>query len=297
MNAAARLMLLITALAAQPLSLVPASRPVGSAAAVPAHPAVAGDGGAACTTCHTEVIGARVVHGPVAAGQCGACHVVDTSGGVRRIALKGGGSSRDTTRLCIACHEDIADRLTLPHRHAPVASGTCTVCHDPHGSAFRFQLPAEGDRACVRCHQDIADALAQPHVHPPAAASCRICHDPHAGAQPSQLRARSNSLCLACHVNAPADRPVADATTIFGRHADDIVDRLVASGSRILLDASRVSGHPTIAHPVDARQDPSRKGRTLDCASCHNPHGTAVAKLLRFGATGISSLCIRCHRM
>jgi predicted CXXCH cytochrome family protein len=297
MNAAARLMLLITALAAQPLSLVPASRPVGRAAAVPEHPAVAGDGGAACTTCHTEVIGARVVHGPAAAGQCGACHVVDTSGGVRRIALKGGGSSRDTTRLCIACHEDIADRLTLPHRHAPVASGTCTVCHDPHGSAFRFQLPAEGDRACVRCHQDIADALAQPHVHPPAAASCRICHDPHAGAQPSQLRARSNSLCLACHVNAPADRTVADASLLFGRHPDDIVDRLVASGSRILLDASLVSGHPTIAHPVDARRDPGRKDLTLGCASCHNPHGTAVAKLLRFGATGVSSLCIRCHRM
>jgi predicted CXXCH cytochrome family protein len=297
MNAAARLMLLITALTAQPLSLAPAPRQAARAAAVGEHPAVAGGRGAACTTCHTEVIGARVVHGPVAAGQCDACHLVTTSGGVRRIALKGSGSGRDTTELCVACHEDIADRLKLQHRHAPVASGTCTVCHDPHGSASRSLLPAEGDRACVRCHQDIADALAQTHVHPPAAASCRICHDPHAGAQPSQLRARSNSVCLACHGNAPADGTAVDTSLLFGRHPDDTVDRLVASGSRIRLDASRVSGHPVTAHPVDARQDPTRKDLTLGCASCHNPHGTAVPKLLRFGATGVSSLCIRCHRM
>jgi predicted CXXCH cytochrome family protein len=295
MNAAARIMLMITALAAQPLSLAPGTRQIARAAAVREHPAVSGDGGAACTTCHTEVTSARVVHGPVAVGQCSACHVVDTGAGVRRIALKGGGSDRDTTALCVACHDDVAERLKLPHRHAPVASGSCTACHDPHGSPFRFQLPADGDGACVRCHQDIAEALAQPHVHPPAATSCRICHDSHAGPQPSQLRARSNAVCGGCHVTAPADRSDAEAAALFGRHAADIVERLAADGSRILLDASLASGHPTRGHPVDRRQDPSRTGRPLDCASCHNPHGSAGAKLLRFGATGVSSLCIRCH--
>ena len=67
--------------------------------------------------------------------------------------------------------------------------------------------------------------------------------------------------------------------------------------TRFSKHVARVSGHPVTAHPVDARQDPTRKDLTLGCASCHNPHGTAVAKLLRFGATGVSSLCIRCHRM
>jgi predicted CXXCH cytochrome family protein len=295
MNATAKHMLLITALAASPLSVATGVRQIGKPAAVREHPAVAGDAGAACTTCHAEVTSARVMHGPVAAGQCSACHVVDASRGPRRIALKGGGSNRDTTALCVSCHDDIANRLKQPHRHAPVASGACTTCHDPHGSPFRFQLPAEGDRACVRCHQDIEEALAQPTVHPPAAASCRICHDSHAGAHPSQLRARSNAVCAACHVTAPADRTIADAGVLFGRHPDDIVDRLVASGSRILLDTSLAFGHPTIGHPVDRRQDPTRKGRALDCASCHNPHGSAGPKLLRFGAQGISSLCIRCH--
>jgi predicted CXXCH cytochrome family protein len=294
---AARLMLMITALAAQPLSLAPGLRQAGKAAAAREHPVVSGDGGAACVTCHAEVTRARVVHGPVAAGQCGACHAVETAGGVRRIALKGGGSNRDTARLCVACHDDVGDRLKLPHQHAPVASGTCTACHDPHGSPFRFQLPADGDRACIRCHQDIEEALAQPHVHPPAAASCRICHDAHAGPHPSQLRARSNTVCAVCHVTAPSDRSAADAAVLFGRHAAETVERLVADGSRILLDVSLASGHPTRGHPVDRRQDPSRNGRPLDCASCHNPHGSAGAKLLRFGAKGISALCIRCHGM
>jgi len=297
MPAAARVMLLITALAAQPPSVAQGSRQTARAVAAPEHPPVTGGDGAACTTCHVEVTAARVVHGPVAAGSCSTCHVVGISNGRRRVMLKGGGSSRDTTKLCVTCHEDIADRLKQQHRHAPVAAGQCTACHDPHGSAFRFQLPAEGNGACVTCHQDIADALARPHVHAPAAASCQICHDPHAGAHPSQLRARGNTVCLACHFDPPVKGTVIDAASLFGRHRADSVDRLVASGSRILLDASLVSGHPTIAHPVDARQDPSRKGQALGCASCHNPHGSTGAKLLRFGATGVSSLCIRCHRM
>jgi predicted CXXCH cytochrome family protein len=296
MNAAARFML-ITALATPPLSGAQGTRQTGRAAGIPEHPVVAGNDGAACTTCHAEVTNARVVHGPVAAGQCSACHVTHISDGVRRVGLKGDGSKRDTTMLCVTCHQDIADRLKQPRRHAPVASGNCTACHDPHGSAFRFQLPAEGDRVCFTCHDDIAEALAQTHVHPPAAASCRICHDPHAAAHPAQLRASSNTVCLACHMNAPTGGTAADAFLLFGGRPDVVVDRLVAGGSRILLDTSRVSGHPTIAHPVDARQDPSRKGRTLGCESCHNPHGAAVAKLFRFGATGISSLCIRCHGM
>jgi len=297
MPAATRLMLLITALAAQPLSVAQGSRQAARVAASPEHPPVAAGDGAACTGCHVEITAERVMHGPVAAGTCSTCHVVRTSDGRRRVTLKGGGSSRDTTKLCVTCHEEIGDRLKLKHRHAPVAAGHCTACHDPHGSPFRFQLPAEGNAACVTCHQDIAEALARPQVHAPAAASCQICHDPHAGAHPSQLRARGNTVCLACHFDAPVNGTAVDAASLFGRHRADSVAQLVANGPRILLDASLVSGHPTIGHPVDARRDPNQKGQTLGCASCHNPHGSTGAKLLRFGATGVSSLCLRCHRM
>jgi predicted CXXCH cytochrome family protein len=215
--------------------------------------------------------------------------------GRRRVVLKGGASSRDTAALCFTCHEDIANRLKQPHRHAPVAAGNCTACHDPHGSPYRFQLPADGNRACTTCHEDIGQALAEARVHTPAATSCQICHDPHAASRPSQLRAPGNTVCLACHVDAPVDTALIDDGMLFGPHPSEDVKRLVATGPRILLDASLLSGHPTIAHPVDARQDPNQKGRTLGCASCHNPHGSPGVKLFRFGATSVSSLCVRCH--
>ena len=263
--------------------------------AAPEHPPVTGTRGAACVSCHQDVVSRRIVHGPVAAGDCATCHVVGNVGGRRRITLKGGVSGRNTAALCISCHKEIAERLEKQHRHAPVAAGHCTACHDPHGSAFRFQLPAEGNRACTTCHEDIAQALAEAHVHSPAAASCAICHDPHGASSPSQLRAAGNTVCLACHVDVPVDASVIDGGLIFGRRPADGIERLVATGPRILLDGVLASGHPTIAHPVDGRPDPSAKGRTLGCASCHNPHGSRGAKLLRFGATGTSLLCIRCH--
>lgn len=293
MPGAARRMLLITALLAHPLPGYLQSRGSARAGAGQDHPSVAGTDGAACTKCHAEVTVRRVMHGPVAMGNCSACHVA-TNG---RLTLKGGASSRNTARLCVSCHEEIADRLKQDHRHAPVSAGDCTACHDPHGSAFRFQLSAEGNGACLACHQDIAQALAQPYAHAPAEASCQICHDPHAAKHRSQLRAGGNTVCLPCHFDAPAGTTGTDALELFGRRSAGGIDRLIAAGSRIRLDGTRMSGHPTIRHPVDERPDPTDEDRTLGCASCHNPHGAVGEKLLRFGAIGVSSLCIRCHKM
>jgi predicted CXXCH cytochrome family protein len=262
------------------------------------HPPVTAMTGAACTSCHGDILARRVMHGPAASGDCAACHIVASttgSGGVRRIGLKGNASARDTAALCVACHTDTADRLKQPHRHAPVASGNCSACHDPHGSAYRFQLPADGNQTCTKCHEDIAQALAQSHVHGPAVNACVICHDAHAATQPAQLKAAGNSMCIACHVDAAADRAASDPHALFGPARIDGLDALIAKAPRILLDESNTTGHPTRGHPVDARTDPAERGRSLRCASCHNPHGSVGAKLLRFGATGVSSLCIRCH--
>lgn len=308
MREAARRMVLMTVVLAEPLSgYIPGIRPPegGRYRVVKAesrrnirmdagadHPPVTGGDASACISCHSDITTRRVTHGPVAAGNCSGCHVVAD----RRVTLKAGTSSRDTAPLCVTCHAEIADRLRARHRHAPVASGDCTACHDPHGSPFRFQLKADGSRACVSCHDDIAQALAQPHAHAPAAASCQICHDPHAATYRSQLRGEANAVCLACHFEAPLQAGNTDPVGIFGRKSAQI-EQLIATGPRIPLDPSRVSGHPTIRHPIEGWPDPVNQGRTLGCASCHNPHGAAGKNLLRFGATGVSSLCIRCHSM
>jgi predicted CXXCH cytochrome family protein len=87
---------------------------------------------------------------------------------------------------------------------------------------------------------------------------------------------------------------VADVRALFAGAKADGLDRLIATAPHIALDKTLTAGHPTIGHPVDGRRDPAEPARTLRCTSCHNPHG-AGARLLRFGATGTSPLCVRCH--
>jgi len=270
------------------------ARTLGAAAAE--HPPVTGMAKADCVGCHENVMSGTVLHGPVAAGDCAACHLVDNTPGRRRVALKSGAAAGgDTAALCVSCHQENAERLKQAHRHAPVAAGRCTACHDPHGSPFRFQLAEDGNRACVRCHEDIAQALAQSHVHTPAAAACSICHDAHAGSHPAQMKAAANVVCLACHIENASARLAADPRALFGRGPVEGLDRLIATAPHVALDTSLRAGHPTIGHPVDGPRDPAEPTRTLRCASCHNPHGATGAKLLRFGATDVSPLCIRCH--
>ena len=282
---ALQLMLVMTTLCA---------RTLGAAAAE--HPPVTGMAKADCVGCHENVMSGTVLHGPVAAGDCAACHLVDNTPGRRRVALKSGAAAGgDTAALCVSCHQENAERLKQAHRHAPVAAGRCTACHDPHGSPFRFQLAEDGNRACVRCHEDIAQALAQSHVHTPAAAACSICHDAHAGSHPAQMKAAANVVCLACHIENASARLAADPRALFGRGPVEGLDRLIATAPHVALDTSLRAGHPTIGHPVDGPRDPAEPTRTLRCASCHNPHGATGAKLLRFGATDVSPLCIRCH--
>jgi len=152
-------------------------------AAAAEHPPVAGLKKADCGSCHDAVSSHRVMHGPVASGDCAACHIVDNTPGRRRIAIKNAAPNGDTTALCVSCHEDNAERLKQAHRHAPVAAGKSTACHDPHGSEFRYQLADEGNRAsCHRAGNPIANATVpdtgSKRPCPVAKQQCTTCHMP-----------------------------------------------------------------------------------------------------------------------
>jgi predicted CXXCH cytochrome family protein len=259
------------------------------------HPPVNADG-SGCATCHAPVTSHRVMHGPAGLGACQTCHVAVDTGGTRRIALARGARPGNTKPLCVSCHQEVGTRLASAHVHAPVAGGDCSSCHDPHGSAFRFQLPADGNRACLTCHEDIAQVVEEKFPHRPAIASCTMCHDPHASKFPSQLRAVANEVCVACHASNGAAHDSKAAVALFGAAAAATHAALVKAGTRIALDPSGDSGHPTLRHPVAGTLDPTRPGKPLGCTSCHNPHGAKSASLLRFDATGTSALCIQCHK-
>ncbi len=262
------------------------------------HPALAGAGSdAARANCHKDVTTRPVLHGPVATGQCTACHVMTTTGETAAVGLGGGATAEKTSPLCATCHEDMVATLKRAYVHAPVAAGACTVCHDPHGSAFEFQLRARRQDVCFTCHEDVAEMLRQEVPHAPAAASCVVCHEPHGSRFRAETRQGLNTLCLTCHAPRWAAPDLETPAEEEGWRRALAAAGLSGSRRRIGLDVTGDRGHPVYGHPVRGVRDPLHPGLELTCVGCHNPHGAAARGLFRFGATNVSDLCIKCHKL
>jgi predicted CXXCH cytochrome family protein len=103
-------------------------------------------------------------HGPYAAKLCEGCHQRQTN---KLLMAK--------EDLCYNCHE-----LSIKKRiiHGPVASGGCTVCHDPHGSGNAYLLVAKSQEFCLYCHNK-AD-IQKTEVHQNMDTGCTTCHNAHA---------------------------------------------------------------------------------------------------------------------
>lgn len=102
-------------------------------------------------------------HDPVRDGECKACHPQ----GVGRT------SPVSEARLCNTCHEP---KTGFKHLHGPLGAGQCSICHDPHGSAFPSFLVTGVRSLCVQCH---AQSRSQSHIEKSAHKQCPECHDPH----------------------------------------------------------------------------------------------------------------------
>ena len=111
-------------------------------------------------------------HGMVNRKDCFVCH----DRGARSYAIAGSDAA-----VCGKCHEA---RPAARYVHGPVAVGSCTVCHDPHGQTNPSFLVAGGEALCFRCHTE-ADALK--HLVAGAESTgeflrekgCGTCHNPH----------------------------------------------------------------------------------------------------------------------
>lgn len=188
---------------------------------------------------------------------CGGCHEM-------RARPEDTGPATPERSTCFSCHRRIAIGQEV---HGPAALWVCTRCHDPDGSPARYATPDPVMPLCFSCHAEQKERLDRSrHQHGPAATGlCTICHDPHATEHRFFLKRAAWDLCTTCH-----------AEKASGRH-------VVAWGP---LGQT---------HPTRGRPDPSSPGREISCASCHNPHAAASAKLWNFGATFYLDLCRNCH--
>src|SRR5512134_98140 len=102
-------------------------------------------------------------------------------------------------KLCLNCHDKVADALKLPYVHTPVKAGNCSDCHNPHDSAHGKLLEADPTRICNKCHGGIVPEQAKSTHKVVAEGNCIKCHDPHAARNKNNLLLAGNELCLSCH--------------------------------------------------------------------------------------------------
>ena len=84
-----------------------------------------------CFVCHKNFIKGRNVHGPVAVGDCLACHLPHDSKYTSLLR-------RERSKICQKCHKErrIAENM---HRQVIAHKMACVDCHDPHsGNAHYF---------------------------------------------------------------------------------------------------------------------------------------------------------------
>lgn len=85
-----------------------------------------------CGVCHIDFIKGSNVHGPVAVGDCLACHLPHNS--QYPSLLK-----EDPDKICATCHQE--SRLAAAmHDRFLVKTISCGECHDPHAGNARYFL-------------------------------------------------------------------------------------------------------------------------------------------------------------
>lgn len=145
-----------------------------------------------CFTCHKKAsFENKIVHPPVAKGECNACHSP-------HVARFKGLLQKPVAELCFSCHKS---RDTEYHKgvvHRPIRLGQCLTCHDPHASNSKGLLKGRLADNCFACHETLSQQYA--HTHSPfAKGQCSACHRPHQATNYQLLRAEPDEVCASCH--------------------------------------------------------------------------------------------------
>lgn len=200
-------------------------------------------------------------HQPVQEGKCDACHKSADGTMTLKPSVGSGPGKVD----CLQCHASVASAGKGAGGHVERLAGQCLLCHTPHASDANSLLKGEVKELCLGCHPQTRREMAFDSIHPPAQeGKCSACHSTHASEQPKLLRQEGQVLCRSCHLE--------------DKH------RLAHPSGKDWVDPKSGQRRDVI--------DP-RTGKTLDCMSCHSPHGSPYDKLLT--ASGQRGLCLQCH--
>jgi predicted CXXCH cytochrome family protein len=225
-------------------------------------------------TCHADFAKKEYVHGPIAVGECKACHTWKDN--QHDFSLP-----REGAKLCTACHDDLVfgegkegeekdDQVV----HEPVAED-CVTCHNPHAAEHKGLLVMPQLELCEICHDETTarardEEMRSRHSVVLKGKACIACHAPHVSSHEGLLAAEPRATCLSCH-----DKPIE-----------------TKSGTLESLKAAL------------ARDDVHSPVEDEDCSICHTAHGSKQVALLAhpyppdFYAPykeGAYALCFECH--
>jgi predicted CXXCH cytochrome family protein len=224
--------------------------------------------------------------------------------------------------VCSRCHNLQDAAFRGKHRDFKVSAGSCTDCHDPHGTGKPAMLPAVAHapyakNTCNACHTGAQGALAAkppelctschgehqqdtklPFVHAAVATkkACLNCHSPHGGQTKSLLTGQTlEQTCFACHdrglFQQAVKHPEQSCDTCHDAHGSKTKGILQAPQVELCIGCHDVS--KTHAHPYQAPAIDPRDGLPIRCSSCHNPHSSPNEKLLTHDKR--RALCTQCH--
>jgi predicted CXXCH cytochrome family protein len=285
-----------------------------------------------CASCHAEmtrrIAAAKFKHPPVSAS-CQACHDPHSSADTPHLLRKAVPALCTQCHKtdqpvfakqhmnypvgkadCTSCHDPHgSDRAGLLWAtvHPPVANRMCNQCHLDAASPGALTTRKSGADLCRSCHSEMVNTtLAKNRVHWPAVdrIGCLNCHNPHASPEPALLKAKTKDLCASCHAATVADldrsavkHPPAEegqCAVCHDPHASNAVFLLKADKVMDLCGTCHDYQHHS-NHPIGEKKiDPRNRNLTLDCTSCHRPHGSPYKTFAHFNPD--SDLCVQCHQ-
>lgn len=231
-------------------------------------------GGAACRTCHPAIqvsffknphFKSQASGEPASAMVgCESCHGpasdhIAAKGDKTKIAAFSQMQPGRIVDACLRCHAESLGRASIRRSSHTMAGVACTSCHSIHKPASQKSLLAKEQReVCYGCHAGVRAQFSMPFKHRvnEGLMTCADCHNPHGAEAPGQsMGGRPRMMAAGLNNEEPCMKCHNDKRGPFAfEHA-----------------AVRVEG----------------------CASCHVPHGTSNARMLKRPA--VFTLCLECH--
>jgi DmsE family decaheme c-type cytochrome len=227
---------------------------------------------------------------------------------------------------CRTCHADVwATYYRNPHFKS-IASGKetpentgCEGCHGPGQAhveakggkttiaAFSVMTPGKVLDTCLRCHsQTLSRANIRRSAHTDADVVCTNCHSIHKPATPKLLLAKvQTELCYSCHSNVRAqfampfkhrvNEGFMQCTDCHNPHGSSAPTWRMADRPHN-TEQAQANEEPCLKCHIDKRGPfvfEHASVRVDGCETCHSPHGSTNARLLKRPV--LFTLCLNCH--